>query len=253
MVSGQVISADPKVDAVRDYPVPADLRSLRSFLGLASYYRRFVAGFSKVAGPTLTHKDAPFVWSPACQEAFDELKCILTEAPVLAFPDFSREFLLETDASGAALGAVLSQKQDDGGVRPFAFASWTLKPLERNDGITELEGFGVVWAVKHFRHYLYGHHCKVFTDHEALKSLLNTPQPSGKLARWGLALQELDLKIHYCPGRVNQNADAPSRSSVTDPHPLPSPSEVIAAISTPEASAKEGTPPSGRNRGLTRS
>ena len=240
VVSGQGISADPQ--KVYAYPVPADLRSLRSFLGLASYYRRFVAGFSKVAGPlfTLIRKDSPFVWSPACQEAFDALKRILTEAPVLAFPDFSKEFLLETDASGAGLGAVLAQKQNDGGVRPIAFASRTLQPPERNYGITELEGLGVVWAVKHFRHYLYGHHCKVFTDHEALKSLLNTPQPSGKLARWGLALQELDLEIHYRPGRVNQNADALSRSPVTDPHSLLNPSEVIATISAPETSAKEG-------------
>ena len=73
---------------------------------------------------------------------------------------------------------------------------------------------GVVWAVKHFRPYLYGHKCRVVTDHEALKSLLNTPHPSGKLARWGLAIQELDLQIQYCPGKKNQNADALSRSPV---------------------------------------
>ena len=80
--------------------------------------------------------------------------------------------------------------------------------------MTELEALGVVWAVKHFRPYLYGHHCDVYTDHEALRSLLNTPHPSGKLARWGLALQELELQIHYRPGKRNANADALS-SSVT--------------------------------------
>ena len=103
------------------------------------------------------------------------------------------------------MGAVLSQWQDDGPIRPIAFASRTLQPHERNYGISELEGLGVVWAVKHFRHYIYGQRCTVYTDHEALKPLLNTPQPSGKLARWGMAIQELDLKIKYRP---NARADA---------------------------------------------
>ena len=207
-----------KVTAVREYPQPLDLKALRSFLGLASYYRRFIPNFSSVAAllHALTRKDTPFVWTPACQQAFAQLKRLLTEAPVLAFPDFDRDFLLETDASGRGLGAVLAQKQEDGTVCPLAYASRTLQPHECNYGVTELEGLGVVWAIKHFRHYLFGHHCEVFTDHEALKALLNTPQPSGKLARWGMALQELDLRIQYRPGKKNANADALSWS------PLPS-------------------------------
>ena len=163
-----------------------------------------------MAGPlfALTHKGVPFVWSPECQQAFEKLKTILTEAPVLAFPNFSKDFVLKTDESGAGLGAVLAQEQEDGCVRPIAFASRTLQPHERNCGVTELEGLGVVWGAKHFRHYIYGHHCRVITDHEALKSLLNIPHPSGKLARWGLALQELDLEIRYRPGQANVSADA---------------------------------------------
>ena len=102
---------------------------------------------------------------------------------MLVYPRFDIEFFLETDALGTGLGGVLSQKQTDSTVRPIAFASRILQPHERNYGISELEGLGVVWAVKHFRHYLYGHHCTVLTDHEALKSLLWTPHPSGKLAR----------------------------------------------------------------------
>ena len=117
---------------------------------------------------------------------------MLTQSPVLAFPDFEKDFLLETDASTSGLGAVLAQKHD-GKVRPIAYASRTLQVHEKNYGISELEALGVVWAIKHFRHYLYGHHCDVYTDHVALKSLLNTPQPSGKLARWGMTIQELDL------------------------------------------------------------
>ena len=112
------------------------------------------------------------------------------------------------------MGAVLSQRQKDNTIRPLPFASRTLQPHEKNYDISEIEGLGVVWAVKHFRHYLYGYRCTVFTDHKALKSLLNTPHPSGKLAWWGMALQELDLKIEYRPGRGNKKADALSHHPV---------------------------------------
>ena len=128
------------------------------------------------------------MWTSRCEAAFNQLKQCLTEAPILAYPDFEKEFHLETDALGAGLGALLTQVQEDGCHRPIAYASRTLQAHERNYSVTELEALGVVWAVRHFRPYLYGHHCTVVTDHEALKSLLNTPQPSGKLARWGLSL-----------------------------------------------------------------
>ena len=219
VVSRDGISADPKkVTAVRDFPPPHDVRALQSFLGLASYYRRFIQGFSVVANPlfALLRKDVEYHWTSVCQEAFDRLKQLLTEAPVLAFPSFDRGFILDTDASGIGLGAVLAQKQDDGSIRPVAFASRSLQLHEKNYGVTELEALGVVWAVKHFRHYLYGQSCDVYTDHEALKSLLNTPHPSGKLARWGMALQEVDLTIHYRPGRKNANADSLSRNPEED-------------------------------------
>ena len=109
---------------------------------------------------------------------------------MLAFLDFTKKFLLETDASGKGLGAVLAQKREDGCTRPIAYASRTLEPSEKNYGVTEVEALAVVWGVKHFCHYLYGHHCHVYTDH---KALMNTPHPSGLLARWGLTLQEVDL------------------------------------------------------------
>ena len=163
-------------------------------------HRRFVSRYSAMANPLygLTRKDTAFDWTPKCEDAFNQLKAALTEAPVLAFPQFGRPFLLETDASGVGLGAVLSHVQDDSTNRPIAYASRTLQPHERNYGISELEALGVVWAIKHFRHY--GHPCTVYTDHEALRSLLNTPHPSGKLARWGMALQKLLLYVAlaYC-------------------------------------------------------
>lgn len=138
---------------------------------------------------------------------------------------------------------MLSQKQSDDTICPIAYASRTLQPHERNYGISELEALGVVWAVKHFRHYIYGHQCTVYTDHEALKSLLNTPQPSGKLARWGMALQELDLDIQYHPGGANARADALSR------YPVPLLAEdciktqtpaLIAALEIPAQSGEGG-------------
>ena len=128
----------------------------------------------------------------------------MIKAPVLVFPNFAEGFILETDASGLSLGAVLSQKQLDGKVAPIAYASQTLQQYQKNYGISELKALAVVWVARHFRAYLYGHPCDVITDHETLQGLLNTPHPSGKLARWKLALQELDLKIHYLTRKIQQ-------------------------------------------------
>ena len=242
-VSGEGISADPaKIRAVQEFPRPRDLKQVRSFLGLASYYRHFIPLFSRVAGPlcALTRKDVPFEWSSACEDAFMQLKALLTRAPILAIPNFSRDFHLETDASGLGLGAVLMQEQDDGTMKPLAYASRTLQQHEENYGATEMEALGVVWAIRHFRQYLYGHCCHVHTDHEALKSLLNSPHPSGKLARWELAIQELDLHIHYKPDHTNQKVDALSRA----PCPIASgegecEERFVATVgTTPQSSAK---------------
>ena len=149
-----------------------------------------------------------FLWEPVHHKSFCTLKQLLISAPVLAFPDFTRGFILETDASGAGLGAILAQSHEDEMVHPIAYVSRTLQQHEKNYAITELEALGIVWAVKHFHHYLYGHHCKVYIDHEPLIALLNTTHPSGKLARWGLTLQDVDLVIQYRLGRKNAGADA---------------------------------------------
>ena len=121
------------------------MKEPKSFLGLASYYRWFVPSFSKIANPlfALIHKDCSFIWSQKCEGAFNQLKGLLTNAPLLVFPDFKKEFILETDASGLGLGAVLAQQQDDGSVAPIAYASRTLQ-LHKNYGVTELEDLGVV-------------------------------------------------------------------------------------------------------------
>ncbi len=218
VVSASGIKPDPaKVDKVRSYPTPTDATKVRQFLGLASYYRRFIPAFARIAHPlhALTKKDASFQWTSDCEASFNRLKDCLVTAPVLSYPQFGpgREFILETDASGVGLGAVLAQ-ECDGQVHPVAYASRTLDPHERNYGISELETLALVWAVRQFRPYILGHRTTVYTDHAACTSLLNSARPSGKLARWALAIQEMDLVIKHRSGRSNGNADALSRNPV---------------------------------------
>ena len=179
---------------------------------MASYYCRFIPSFAKIA--TLlyarTKKDAPFKWTPQCDDAFNHLKSLLAKAPVLSYLRFGdgQEFILETDASTLGLGAILSQKQKDGSIHPITYSSRQLQRSEKNYGITELETLAIVWSLKHFRPYLYGHHCVLYTDHSACTSLLNSAKPSAKLVRWAMIVQELDVEIRYRPGKRNANADA---------------------------------------------
>ena len=163
VVSKQGIQPDSKkTEIVQNYPRPADVTGLRRFLGLASYYRRFVPGFARIAVPlyALTKKNVIYQWSTECEIAFTQLKKLLTSSPVLAFPRFGpgHNFILETDASTVGLGAVLSQTQDDGTIHPVAFAS---RSVDKHYGISELETLGFVWAVCYFRSYLLGHPCVV--------------------------------------------------------------------------------------------
>ena len=174
------------VSAVKEFPQPTNLKEVRQFLGLSSFYRRFISGFAAVAQPLhqLTRKGVHFRWSPECQRAFETLKELLTSAPVLGYPRVEDPFVLETDASILGLGAILSQYQPDGQIHPVAYASRSLNQAERNYGITELETLAVVWAVTHFRAFLYGNKVTVYTDHTAVKAVLKAPNPSGKHARW---------------------------------------------------------------------
>ena len=136
VVSVEGVRTDPKkLRAVQQYPTPTDVKTLCSFLGLASYYRRFMPNFAKIAGQlhVLTKKDMPFLWTSQCQHSFDAIMKLLTTAPVLSFPQFDKPFIVETDASGLALGAVLAQRPVDGAVQPIAYASRSLQRHERNN------------------------------------------------------------------------------------------------------------------------
>ena len=214
IVTKEGIHTDPeKIKKIVDYPRPTTITQIRSFLGIASYYRRFIKDFAAIARPlheqTKTKKKTP--WTPATTESFEKLKQLLTTAPVLARPDFNKEFILVTDASKLGLGCVLTQLDEDGKEHPIVFASRGLKPNEMNYAPTKLECLAVVWAIKLFRPYLLGKKFTIITDHSALTGLFKTPNPTGIIARWIVTLSEYDFDIKYRPGRVNESADFLSR------------------------------------------
>ena len=165
------------LDAVKNFLPPTNLKQLQQFLGLTSYYQRFMPGYAEVAYPlhALTRKGAPFEWSADCEAAFETLRVKLLTSPVLAYPDFNKDFTLETNASKHGLGAILSQYKEDQQLHPIAYASRSVSVTEANYGITDLETLAVVWAVKHFRYYLYGHNVTIITDHAAVKTILGHP------------------------------------------------------------------------------
>ena len=207
------------VTAVLEFRRPTNARQTRQFLGLCSFYRRFIESFARIARPLhqLTKMGTTFHWTPECQAAFNTLKTKLCETPVLAYPAFDKDFVLETDASIDGIGAVLSQVQQDGCLHPVAFASRSLSSSERNYGITDLETLAVVWAITHFRCYIYGHALTVYTDHSAVRSVLETPSPSGRHARWWTRVYGSGIRsinIIYRSGKANSNADALSRNPV---------------------------------------
>ena len=205
------MSPDPhKIEAILDWPRPTSATTLRQFLGLASYYRRYIQNFADIAAPlhALTQKTTPFLWSHECENAFTTLKSCLTQAPVLAFPCFStdsEQFTVHTDASGVGLGAVLEQ-----GGQVISYASRSLTSPERQYSTMQRECAAVVYALKQFRHYLLGRHFKILTDHAPLQ-WLSTQKMEGMLYRWALAIQEYNFDIVYRKGKLNTNADALSR------------------------------------------
>lgn len=212
-ISENGVSPDPsKVECVQNYPRPLDVKQLRRYLGLTSYYRKFVPNFGKIAKPLyeLLLKDATYTWGPRQELAFCELKEKLISKPLLQYPDFEREFLLTTDASGTAIGAVLSQGEI-GKDLPIAYASRSLNKAERNYSASELEMLSVVYGVQYFRQYLYGRRFRVVTDHRPLCWAFKMHNPSSRLTRWRLKLEEYEYEIVYKPGVLNSNADALSR------------------------------------------
>lgn len=205
---------EDKVKAVMDFPAPRTLTQLRSFLSLASYYRRFIEGFSTIAGPLneLLQKKTVWRWGKEQRAAFMALKKALCTEPILAYPDFDLPFVLYTDASNYGIGAILAQQHPDGTIRVVSYASRSLHGAEKQYAPTHKEALAVRWAAEKYRAYLIGRHFTIMTDHKALEQLDKVKDTSGQLFRWSLFLQDFDYTIKYRPGRTHQNADAISRS-----------------------------------------
>lgn len=213
-LSAEGMSPSPrKIEAVVQYPVPADLSATRRFLGFVNWYRKFIPDLAKISEPLvhLTRKDVPFTWGAAQAAAFETLKKRLITAPVLHRPDYKLPFHVIVDACDVGLGATLTQKNSDGDYAPIAYISRRLTSAEAKYATVEKECLAILWAIEYFRPYLEGQHFTVETDHRGLQWLRSIKNPAGRLMRWALRLQEFDFNIIYRPGTTNQAADALSR------------------------------------------
>jgi hypothetical protein len=205
-ISSNGISVDPsKVQEVMDWKPPISVHQIRSFLGLAGYYRRFIPDFSKIAKPMieLLKKGIKFSWNEKCEEAFHTLTAHLTIALVLAQPDNSKPFDIYCDASGIGLGCVLMQNN-----RVIAYASRALRTHEQNYPTHDLELAAVIHALKIWRHYLMGTKCNIYTDHKSLKYIFTQVDLNMRQRRWLELIKDYDLEVHYHPGKANVVADA---------------------------------------------
>ncbi|GBG86376.1 hypothetical protein CBR_g41371 [Chara braunii] len=202
-----------KVAAVQEAPAPVTLTQVRAFLGLASYYRRFIQGFAGVAKPltSLLKKEEQLVWTSECEEAFRALKKALTAAPILARPDPTKPFALHTDWQPQAMSAVLTQQGADDKERVIEYASKTLSRAQSNYEACKGECLAVVWGIQHFRPYLYGQKFVLVTDHQPLLSLRNNTDYTGTVGRWAVRLQDYDFDIRHRATRQHGNADGLTR------------------------------------------
>jgi len=215
------IKVDPaKIEKVKDLKIPTTVREVRSILGLCSYYRKFVKDFSKIAKPLNEllkknkdneERNPKIEWNEERQKAFETLKRKLIEAPILQSPNFNKEFILITDASGIGLGAVLSQLNNEGKEVVIAYASRTLNETEKRYSNTDRECLAIVWAIRYWHKYLIRARFRIITDHAALKTLQTAKVPIGRRGKWMMELQQYDYKIEHKSGKENKNADALSR------------------------------------------
>ncbi|KAD7116758.1 hypothetical protein E3N88_04026 [Mikania micrantha] len=209
------IHVDPaKIEAIKNWTTPSTPTEIRSFLGLAGYYRRFIANFSKIAFPltTLTQKSQAFIWGQKQEDAFQLLKQKLCNSPILSLPEGSDDFIVYCDASNLGLGCVLMQRD-----KVIAYASRQLKVHEKNYTTHDLELGAVVFALKIWRHYLHGTKCVIYTDHKSLQHILNQKELNMRQRRWVELLTDYDCEIRYHPGKANVVADALSRKEPVKP------------------------------------
>src|ERR1044071_9515103 len=211
VISAKGVAVNPeRVQAVLEWTPPESVKQVRSFLCLASYCRRFVENFSKVAKPLteLLKKDKKFQWTPKCEESFQELKRRLTSALVLAPPDTKRDFEIFCNASRQGLGCILMQDR-----HVVAYASRQLRPHEENYPTHDLELTVVVHALTTWRHYLLGNHCEIYSDHQSLKYIFTQPDLNLRKIRWIELIKDYDVGISHTSGKANVMAGALSRKS----------------------------------------
>ena len=214
IVSEKGIQTDPeKTEAIQNWPRPKNQKQVRSFVGICSYYRRFIKKFADIARPLhkLCEKSSTFQWTEECEEAFTKLKEALMSPPILAYPKMGSNFILDTDASDKAVGAVLSQEQE-GQEKVIAYMSKAMNVHERNYCVTRKELLAVICALRNFHSYLYGQEVLLRTDNAAVSWMRNLKTPTGQVARWLQELGTYNLKIVHRPGLKHRNADALSRN-----------------------------------------
>ncbi len=220
LITSEGVGPDPqKVEAVRDWPTPKNITGVRSFLGLCSYYRRFICGFAHIAGPlhSLLEAGQAFVWSDECQQAFETLKSKLIGADVMSYPNDDGLFILDTDASDTGIGATLSQMQkseqneDKEEERPIAYASQSMTKAQRRYCTTRRELLAIVTFTHKFRHYLLGRRFLIRTDHSALRWVMSFKEPVDQMARWLELLSQYSFRLEHRAGKKHTNADALSR------------------------------------------
>jgi hypothetical protein len=211
VLSAKGIAVNPnKVKDILEWNSPTTIHQVRSFLGLAGYYRRFIPDFSKIVKPImgLLKNDTKFDWSSKCNEAFEQLKVLSTTAPMLAQSDIEKPFDVYCDASGSGLECVLMQEG-----RVIAYASRQLHRHEEHYPTHDLELAAVVHALKSWRQYLLGNTCHLYMDHKSLKYIFTQSELNMTQRRWLELIKDYDLEIHYHPGKANVVADALSHKT----------------------------------------
>lgn len=222
LIDSQGLRTDPeKVSAMLNYPRPQSVTELKRFCGLVGWYRRFIPSFSSLTAPITNlikgkRKLQKIEWNSEADVSFSKIKEALVSAPILARPDFQKRFSLQCDASDVGVGCVLTQEGDDGNEVVIAFASRTLSQQEKKYTVTEKECLAVLFGVEKFRGYIEGTQVRVITDHYSLLWLNRLKDPSGRLARWAVRLQQYDLVIEHRKGSLNTVPDALSRAPLAE-------------------------------------
>ncbi|QRV79674.1 Retrotransposable element Tf2 protein [Ceratobasidium sp. AG-Ba] len=220
---------EEKIKAIMEWSAPRKIKEVQAFLGFVNFYRRFIAEFSKIARPLhdLTKKDTKFEWTQECQQAFEEIKKRVSQDPVLIHPDPDKPFILETDASGIAIGAILSQRGEDGYLHPVAYLSKSYNDAQRNYDTANKELLAIVESLKHWCIYLEGTilPVTVFTDHQNLERWKNAETFNRRHARWHMELASFNFEIHYRPGKMSNKPDALSRRH--DHEDIPNPQQIM--------------------------